>query len=100
MKLKKLTVKVLDDARASHFANYQRTNQGLAAQRFIYLLFAGIFAASERRHKPCGDALKYEWLSSADYQDKENLFCQIRLALTAVGSRLFIRFSKFRHTLP
>lgn len=43
--------------------------------------------------------LKCECLSPTDYQSKENLFCQIRLALTAVGNGLFIRFSKFRHTL-
>jgi tetratricopeptide (TPR) repeat protein len=33
----------------SHLADYQRTNQSLAAKRFIHLLFAEIFATSEHR---------------------------------------------------
>ena len=73
-------------------------NQNLAAKRIVYLLFAAIFATSEYGRNFVGK-LKYEWLSPANYQSKENLFYQIRLALMVVGNSLFIRFSKFRHTL-
>jgi len=40
--------------------------------------------------------LKDEWLAPRDYFDPGHLFYQVRLALAAVGTSLFIRFAPFQ----
>ena len=96
--LKKLTVVVLDNARI-HTSGIIKDRIKIWQQRGLYLFYLPRYSPHLNIVEILWRKLKYEWLSPGDYQDKENLFYQIRLALTSVGQNLFIQFSKFRHTL-
>jgi transposase len=96
--LKKPTVIVLDNARI-HTSQIIKERIKVWQQRGLYLFYLPRYSPHLNIVEILWRKLKYEWLSPIDYQDKENLFYQIRLALTAVGQNLYIRFSKFRHTL-
>lgn len=96
--LKKPTVIVLDNAHI-HTSNMIKERIKVWQQRGLYLFYLPRYSPHLNIVEILWRKLKYEWLSPADYQVKENLFYQIRLALTAVGQNLFITFSKFRHTL-
>jgi len=98
MKLKKPAVIVLDNARI-HISKIIKERIKVWQQRGLYIFYLPRYSPHLNIVETLWRKLKYEWLSPTDYQSKENLFYQIRLALTAVGSSLFIRFSKFRHTL-
>ncbi len=98
MKLKKPAVIVLDNARI-HTSRIIKERIKVWQQRGLYIFYLPRYSPHLNIVETLWRKLKYEWLSPTDYQSKENLFYQIRLALTAVGSSLFIRFSKFRHTL-
>lgn len=98
-KLKKPAVIVLDNARI-HASKIIKERIEVWQQRGLYIFYLPRYSPHLNIVETLWRKLKYEWLSPADYQSKENLFYQIRLALTAVGHSLFIRFSKFRHTLP
>jgi transposase len=93
-----LTVIVLDNARI-HTSRIIKERIKVWQQRGLYLFYLPRYSPHLNIVEILWRKLKYEWLSPLDYQDKENLFYQIRLALTAVGENLFIQFSKFRHTL-
>jgi transposase len=97
-RLKNLTVIVLDNARI-HTSQIIKERIKVWQQRGLYLFYLPGYSPHLNIVEILWRKLKYEWLSPLDYQDKENLFYQIRLALTAVGENLFIQFSKFRHTL-
>lgn len=97
-KLKKLTVVVLDNARI-HCSQIIKERIKVWRQRGLYLFYLPRYSPHLNIVEILWRKLKYEWLSPMDYQAKENLFYQIRLALTSVGQNLFIQFSKFRHTL-
>jgi transposase len=97
-KLKKPTVIVFDNARI-HTSKIIKERIKVWRQRGLYIFYLPRYSPHLNIVETLWRKLKYEWLSAADYQSKEDLFYQIRLALTAVGSSLFIRFSKFRHTL-
>ncbi len=96
--LSKPTVIVLDNARI-HTSKIIKERIEVWRQRGLYLFYLPRYSPHLNIVEILWRKLKYEWLSATDYQSKENLFYQIRLALTAVGNSLFIRFSKFRHTL-
>ncbi len=98
VKLKKLTVIVLDNARI-HTSKIIKERIKVWQQRGLYLFYLPRYSPHLNIVEILWRKLKYEWLSPLDYQAKENLFYQIRLALTGVGQNLFIQFSKFRHTL-
>ena len=97
-KLKKLTVVVLDNARI-HCSQIIKERFDVWQRRGLYLFYLPRYSPHLNIVETLWRKLKYEWLSPSDYQDKENLFYQIKLALTAVGQNLFIQFSKYRHTL-
>ena len=97
-KLKKLTVVVLDNARI-HTSQIIKDRIEVWHRRGLYLFYLPRFSPHLNIVEILWRMLKYEWLSPSDYQAKENLFYQIRLALASVGQNLFIQFSKFRHTL-
>lgn len=97
-KLKKLTVVVLDNARIHH-SQIIKDRLKIWQARGLYLFYLPRYSPNLNIVEILWRKLKYEWLSPSDYLDKENLFYQIRLALTSVGQNLFINFSKFRHTL-
>lgn len=96
--LKKLTVIVLDNARI-HTSQIIKERRKVWQARGLYLFYLPRYSPHLNIVETLWRKLKYEWLSPTDYQCKENLFYQIRLALTSVGQNLFIKFSKFRHTL-
>jgi transposase len=97
-KLKKLTVIVLDNARI-HTSRIIKERITVWQHRGLYVFYLPRFSPHLNIVEILWRKLKYEWLSPTDYLDKTNLFYQIRLALTSVGQNLFIKFSKFRHTL-
>ena len=96
--LKTPTVIVLDNARI-HTSGIIKERRKVWQARGLYLFYLPRYSPHLNIVETLWRKLKYEWLSPADYLCKENLFYQIRLALTAVGQNLFIKFSKFRHTL-
>lgn len=96
--LKTPTVIVLDNARI-HTSQIIKERRKVWQARGLYLFYLPRYSPHLNIVETLWRKLKYEWLSPTDYQCKENLFYQIRLALTAVGQNLFIKFSKFRHTL-
>lgn len=96
--LRKLTVVVLDNARI-HTSQIIKDRKKVWQYRGLYLFYLPRYSPHLNIVEILWRKLKYEWLSPSDYRDKENLFYQIRLALTSVGQDLFIKFSKFRHTL-
>jgi transposase len=96
--LRKLTVIVLDNARI-HTSRIIKERIKIWQQRGLYLFYLPRYSPHLNIVETLWRKLKYEWLTPLDYQSKEHLFYQITLALKAVGNSLFIRFSKFRHTL-
>lgn len=96
--LKKLTVVVFDNARI-HTSQIIKDRIKIWQQKGLYLFYLPRYSPHLNIVEILWRKLKYEWLSPNDYLSKENLFYQIRLALTSVGQNLFIQFSKFRHTL-
>jgi transposase len=98
LKLKKLTVIVLDNARI-HTSQIIKERRKVWQARGLYIFYLPRYSPHLNIVETLWRKLKYEWLNPADYQSKETLFYQINLALKAVGNSLFIRFSKFRLTL-
>jgi len=96
--LEKLTVIVLDNARI-HTSLVIKERLKIWQQRGLYIFYLPRYSPHLNIVEILWRKLKYEWLSPSDYQDKENLFYQIRAALKSVGESLFIKFSKFGHTL-
>lgn len=97
-KLRKLTVIVLDNARI-HTSHIIKERIRIWQSRGLYLFYLPRYSPHLNIVETLWRKLKYEWLAPIDYQSKEHLFYQITLVLKAVGNSLFIRFSKFRHTL-
>lgn len=98
VRLRKPTVVVLDNARI-HKSKIIKDRIKIWQQRGLYIFYLPRYSPHLNIVETLWRKLKYEWLSPIDYQSKENLFYQTNSALKAVGSSLFIRFSKFRHTL-
>lgn len=97
-KLRKLTVIVLDNARI-HTSQIIKERIKIWQSRGLYLFYLPRYSPHLNIVETLWRKLKYEWLTPIDYQSKEYLYYQINLALRSVGNSLFIRFSKFRHTL-
>lgn len=97
-RLEKLTVVVLDNA-PIHTSQIIKERKNVWQQRGLYLFYLPRYSPHLNIVEVLWRKLKYEWLTPTDYQSKDNLFYQIQSALKAVGSQLFIRFSKFRLTL-
>ena len=97
-KLRKLTVVVLDNARI-HTSQIIKERIKIWQARGLYLFYLPRYSPHLNIVETLWRKLKYEWLTPFDYQSKEHLFYQVNLALKAIGNSLFIRFSKFRHTL-
>lgn len=81
--LKKPTVIVFDNARI-HTSQIIKERQKVWRQRGLYIFYLPGYSPHLNIVETLWRKLKYEWLSPTDYQSKENLFYQIRLALTAV----------------
>ena len=98
VRLQKPTVIVLDNARI-HTSQIIKERIKIWQQRGLYIFYLPRYAPHLNIVETLWRKLKYEWLTPTDYQSQENLFYQINLALKAVGTSLFIRFSRFRLTL-
>ena len=96
-KLPKLTVVVLDNARI-HTSRIIKDRIKVWQTRGLFIFYLPRYSPHLNIVETVWRKLKYEWLSPSDYQSKDHLFYQIRLALKAVGNSLFIRFSKFKLT--
>ena len=96
-KLLKLTVVVLDNARI-HTSRIIKDRIKVWQTRGLFIFYLPRYSPHLNIVETLWRKLKYEWLSPSDYQSKEHLFYQVRLALTAVGNNLFIQFSKFKLT--
>lgn len=95
--LPKLTVVVLDNARI-HTSGIIKERIKVWQRRGLFIFYLPRYSPHLNIVETLWRKLKYEWLNPADYQSKEHLFYQVRLALTAVGNSLFIKFSKFKLT--
>ena len=97
LKLQKLTVVVLDNARI-HTSRIIKERRKVWQARGLYIFYLPRYSPHLNIVETLWRKLKYEWLTPADYDSKDNLFYQINLALKEVGNSLFIQFSKFRLT--
>lgn len=97
VKLPKLTVVVLDNARI-HTSRIIKERIKVWQSRGLFIFYLPRYSPHLNIVETLWRKLKYEWLAPSDYQSKEHLFYQVILALTAIGTGLFIKFSKFNLT--
>lgn len=83
IRIKKLTVVVLDNA-SVHRSRIIKGRIKIWQHRGLYIFYLPRFSPHLNIVEILWRKLKYEWLAPADYQDKGNLFYQIRLALKSV----------------
>ena len=94
LKLKKLTVVVLDNAPV-HTAKIIKERRAVWERSGLFLFYLPRYSPHLNIVEILWRKLKYEWLSPADYETDEGLFYTVRQALAAVGGSLRINFSKF-----
>jgi transposase len=97
LKLKRLTVVVLDNARM-HRARIIKERIEVWQQRGLYLFYLPRYSPHLNIVETLWRKLKYEWLRPSDYETRETLSYAVRQALKAVGESLFIQFSGFSHS--
>jgi transposase len=90
----RISVVVLDNAPVHTGAELQKRRADWEA-RGLFVFFLPPYSPHLNIAETLWRKLKYEWLAPHDYSDPQNLFCQVRLALAAVGTSLFIRFAPF-----
>ena len=90
----RISVVVLDNAPVHTGAEVQKRRADWEA-RGLFVFFLPPYSPHLNIAETLWRKLKYEWLAPRDYGDPQNLFCQVRLALGAVGTSLFIRFAPF-----
>lgn len=90
----RISVVVLDNAPVHTGAELQKRRADWEA-RGLFVFFLPPYSPHLNIAETLWRKLKYEWLAPHDYGDPQNLFCQVRLALAAVGTSLFIRFAPF-----
>ena len=91
-----VVVVVLDNARLHTKA--VRAREAVWQERGLLVLFLPTYCPRLNIVETLWRELKYEWLRPEDYADAETLRLSVWLALAAVGTSLFIRFSAFRVT--
>lgn len=92
--LEKMTVVVLDNARAHTSAEVQERRPFWQA-RGLFLFYLPTYSPHLNIAETLWRKLKYEWLQPTDYTTTDGLFYQVRQILAAVGKGLKIRFSEF-----
>lgn len=95
--LSRLTVVVLDNARI-HTGKKMRERIGAWQRRGLFVFYLPTYSPHLNIAETVWRKLKYEWLSAADYESKGHLQYAVRLALSAFGKSLKIRFSGFKHS--
>ncbi len=94
MGLRKLTVLVWDNAPV-HTAKLIQARRAAWEERGLFVLYLPRYAPHVHIVETLWRKLKYEWLAPTDYETTEGLCYTVRQALAAVGTRLWINFSKF-----
>ena len=90
----RLTVVVLDNAPVHQGRMRQYLDRW--QKKGLYVFFLPTYSPHLNLAEVLWRKLKYEWLQSQDYADKETLCYQVRQALAAVGKSLKIAFGGFR----
>jgi transposase len=88
------TVIVLDNARL-HKSRQVQERRGYWQERGLFLFYLPPYSPHLNLAERLWRKLKYEWLQPTDYVTPDDLFYQVRQALSAVGSSLKIEFSQF-----
>lgn len=96
--LERMTVVVLDNAPV-HTSKPIQERRVFWEERGLFLFYLPPYSPHLNLAETLWRKLKYEWLQPPDYAITEGLFYQVRQALAAVGSLLYIQFSEFRHGL-
>ncbi len=91
----KPTVVVLDNARV-HTAQSVKKCLDIWQNRGLYLFYLPPYSPHLNIIERLWKELKARWLRAEDYQTADKLFYAVYLALAAVGTHLFIRFSDFK----
>ena len=94
MEVRKLTVLVLDNAPV-HTAKLIQARRAAWEARGLFVLYLPRYAPHLNIVETLWRKLKYEWLAPHDYDTTEGLCYTVRQALAAVGTRLWINFSRF-----
>ncbi len=94
MNLSNLTVLVWDNAPV-HTAKLIQARRAVWEARGLFVLYLPRYAPHVNIVETLWRKLKYEWLAPTDYETTEGLCYTVRQALAAVGTRLWINFSKF-----
>jgi transposase len=92
--IKKMTVMVLDNARA-HTSNKVQERRSFWQARGLFIFYLPPYSPHLNIAERLWRKLKYEWLQPSDYATTDGLFYQVRQALAAVGKGLKMRFSEF-----
>ncbi len=93
--IKKLTIVVLDNARA-HASQQVQERRRFWQQRGLCIFYLPSYSPHLKLAEALWRKLKSEWLQPSDYATADGLFYRVRQALAAVGTSLKIRFSEFR----
>lgn len=92
--LRKLTVLVLDNAPV-HTAKLLQARRAVWEARGLFVLYLPRYAPHLNIVETLWRKLKHEWLAPNDYETTDGLCYTVRQALAAVGTSLWINFSKF-----
>ena len=98
MRLRKLTVVVLDNA-SVHTAGIIKERLAAWQNRGLYIFYLPKSSPHLNIVEILWRKMKYEWLSPSDYVDKDQLHYAVRQILGAVGSILKISFSEFNYSI-
>ena len=96
-KITKPTVVVLDNA-AVHKAKPVSARVAVWQSRGLFVAYLPKYSPHLNIVEVLWRKLKYEWLTGADYTDKQSLFYGVRKALAAVGNGLSIAFAPFKYS--
>ena len=96
--VRKLTVIVLDNA-AVHTAGVIKERLEVWQRRGLYIFYLPKSSPHLNIAEILWRKIKYEWLSPADYVDKQQLHYAVRQILGAIGSILRINFSEFSYAI-
>ena len=97
LSLNKETVIVFDNAKI-HTAKVLQQRRAIWEQRGLTLFYLPPYSPHLNLAEILWRKLKYQWLKPQDYLCFEHLRYAVQLALAAVGSLLYINFSKPNYT--
>lgn len=95
LELVKPTVVVLDNARV-HTANKVKKELDIWQQRGLFIFYLPVYSPHLNIAERLWKELKARWLKPQDYLTTDSLFYAVKMALSAVGKKLFINFSEYK----